>query len=169
MNIRRVFSITLLIGGLIASFLLNVSSSCADNVVSVCVDGSDIADTQFINRMIKDVSRKNSSKVCFVGGSRNDLKFFKNASSLKSASKTDLGSADIIFVKNLKTTINLNKPAFALDCQSLKHCPTCFGVLFWRNGRAMVMIFEERLKKLGIQLPSTYSSYIDSEQYSPCR
>jgi len=169
MNIKKAFSITFIIGSLIISSLITFNSSVAGNVVSVCVDGSNIADTQFINRMIKDISKKGSAKVCFVGGSRNDLKFFKNASSLKSASQSDLGSADIIFVKNLKTQVNFNKPAFALDCQSLKHCPNCFGVLYWRNGRAMVMIFEEKLKKLGIKLPSTYSSYIDSEQYSPCR
>jgi TATA-box binding protein (TBP) (component of TFIID and TFIIIB) len=169
MNIKKAFSITFIIGSLILSSLIDFKSSVAGNVVTVCVDGSNIADTQFINQMIKDISKKSNAKVCFVGGSKNDLKFFKNANSLKDASQSDLNSADIVFVKNLKSTININKPAFALDCQSFKHCPNCFGVLYWRNGRAMVMIFEERLRKLGLKLPSSYNSYIDSEQYSPCR
>jgi len=169
MIIKKLFSVTFIIGSLIIGSLMSCDRSLAGNIVSVCVDGSNIADTQFINQMIKDIAKKNNPKVCFVGGSKDDLKFFKNASSVRNASKSDLGNADIIFVKNLKSDVNFNKPAFALDCQSLKHCPNCFGVLYWRNGRAMVMIFEEKIRKLGIQLPSIYSSYIDSEQYSPCR
>lgn len=137
----------------------------AGDLVSVCSNNKNDIKTKALAKFVSDITGKSNPKLCVVGSSENDLNLFNNA---KKANRSELNSADIVFVKNLQTNVNVGKITFALDCKSLKYCPNCLGVFFVKNGRTMLVIFEEELKKISLKLPSKYNNYIDSRKYLNC-
>ena len=118
---------------------------------------------RILTKLVKDVTKKNSPTVYFIGTDIKDIKLFKELSPLKVVK--EIKNADFIFVKNLKKKIKLNKPTFALDFDSLKYCPDCFGIFSWRNGRPMLIIFKEIIHGSQITLPEEYKYFIDSRKY----
>ncbi len=145
--------------------LLLYESSLAGELISVCSNKNNIK-AKSLAQFVSDITGKSSPKLCVVGSSKNNLNLFTSA---KKASQSELNSADLIFVKDLQQNINIsNKKLIALDCKSLKYCSNCLGVFYFKNGRTMLVIFEEELKKLNLKLPSKYNNYIDSRQFLNC-
>ena len=141
------------------------TSSLAGELISVCSNKNNIK-AKSLAKFVSDITGKGNPKLCVVGSSQNDLNLFNNA---KKTNKSELNSADLIFVKDLQKNINIsNKKIVALDCKSLKYCSNCLGVFYFKNGRTMLVIFEEELKKLNLKLPSKYNNYIDSRQFLNC-
>ncbi len=146
-------------------FLTLYESSLSGELISVCSNKGNIK-AKSLAQFVSDITGKGNPKLCVVGNSQNDLNLFNSA---KKTSKSELNSADLIFVKNLQQNVNIsNKILVALDCKSLKYCPNCLGVFYFKNGRTMLVIFEEELKKLNLKLPSKYNNYIDSRQFLNC-
>jgi len=137
----------------------------AGSLIGVCSTNKNDIKTRALAKFVGDITGKSSPKVCIVSSSKNDLNLFNSA---KNANQSELNGADIVFVKNLQSNVNSGKIMIALDCKSLKYCPNCLGVFYVKNGRTMLVIFEEMLKKLNLKLPSKYNNYVDSKQYVKC-
>ena len=139
--------------------------SHAGELISVCSDKNNVK-AKDLAKFVSDITGKGNPKVCVVGSSQNDLNLFNGA---KKSNMSEINSADIVFVKNLQQNVSINnQKVVALDCKSLKYCPNCLGVFYFKNGRTMLVIFEEELKKLNLKLPSKYNNYIDSRQFLKC-
>ena len=142
-----------------------LNATYGGELISSCSNKGNVK-TKSLAQFISEITGKGNPKVCVVGSSQNDLNLFNDA---KKANLNELNSADLIFVKNLNQKINIgNKKVVALDCKSLKYCPNCLGIFYVKNGRTMLVLFEEELKKLNLKLPSKYNNYVDSKQYLKC-
>ena len=153
--------------GLITLFMAIglLNNALAGDLISTCSDKGSVK-TKALAQFVSEITGKGNPKVCVVGSSQNDLNLFNDA---KKANLNELNSADLIFVKNLSQKINVsNKKVIALDCKSLKYCPHCLGVFYVKNGRTMLVLFEEELKKSNLKLPSKYNNYIDSREFLKC-
>ncbi len=162
---KKLFKFKIFISLVIIVLTVFGNNAQAGDLVAKCTEENKMLNYDFLEKFVKDTFNGNA-KVCEVHSGGDGLNLFKG--SAKPVSISQVNSASIIFVGNLTKQVKFNKPTFALDCKSLKYCPDCFGVFFWKNGRPMVVLFEEVIKRQGLKIPSKYNKYIDSKQYLSC-
>ncbi|WP_457638551.1 hypothetical protein [Persephonella sp.] len=128
------------------------------------IDRATRYEIRILEKLVIDITGKRHPSVYFDGISRNKIRIIKKYSKLKEAK--DGKDADFVFVKNKKKPFNVDKPTLALDFGSLKYCRYCIGVFSWKNGRPMLILFKENLKRFGIHLPEEYRYFIESKSYT---
>ena len=128
------------------------------------IDKSVLYEIKILEKLVKDVTKKNRPSVYFYGVKEKKIILVKKHSSLKQADS--IKDADFIFLKDRKVVFNADKPTLALDFTSLKNCRFCIGVFSWKNGRPILILFQENLNKFRIVLPKEYKYFIESKMLS---
>ncbi len=124
------------------------------------IDKSVIYEVKILEKLVKDITKKKRPYVYFVGLKRQKVSVILKLSTLRQAVNID--KADFIFLKNRKRKFYAYKPTLALDFSSLRHCKYCIGVFSWKNGRPILILFQENLNKFRIVLPKEYDYFIES-------
>ncbi|WP_456403135.1 hypothetical protein [Persephonella sp.] len=143
--------------------LLILTALCFASAFGEQLEGYKKYEVKILSKLVLDVTKKPKPKVYYIGLDGEDIKILKKSKDLSIVN--DIKKADFVFVKNLSKDLKVKKPVFSLDFKSLKYCSSCFGVFSWRNGRPMLIIFEEAIKSMGIKLPEEYDYFIDSKKY----
>ncbi len=128
--------------------------------VGMEVDKSVIYEIKILDKLVRDITKKKHPSVYFLGVEGKKVSLILKLSALKQA--TNIEKADFIFLKNRNKKFYAYKPTLALDFGSLKHCRYCVGVFSWKNGRPILILFQENLNKFRIVLPKEYDYFIES-------
>ncbi|MDQ7056548.1 MAG: hypothetical protein Q9M89_08920 [Persephonella sp.] len=125
------------------------------------IDKSVLYEIKILEKLVIDVTKKRYPSVYFYGVKRERIFLINRYSTLRQAYSID--DADFVFLKNRKNPFKAEKPTLALDFRSLKNCSLCIGVFSWKNGRPILILFQENLNKFRIVLPEEYRYFIESK------
>ncbi|MBK3332106.1 hypothetical protein GWK41_03370 [Persephonella atlantica] len=128
------------------------------------VDKSVLYEIKILEKLVIDVTKKRYPSVYFYGVKKEKIFLINRYSTLRQVYSIE--DADFVFLKNRKNPFKADKPTLALDFRSLKNCGFCIGVFSWKNGRPILILFQENLEKFRIVLPEEYRYFIESKMMS---
>ena len=125
------------------------------------IDRSTRYEIKILEKLVVDITRKRHPIVFFDGLNKRKISLLERYSTLRRTN--NMSEADFVFVKNKNKPFTAYKPTLALDFTSLKNCNYCIGVFSWKNGRPILILFEENLERFNILLPKEYRYFIESK------
>ncbi len=117
---------------------------------------------KILEKISKDITDKNKINVYLIDYNPRLLIRYSTSFVLVK----DCGKADIIIAKtNSKEDLKMchNVPGIALNYSLLKENKIFIGALFWYKGRPNLVFIKSRLERFKIDLPESYSRYIEEQ------
>jgi len=123
-------------------------------------------EVKILEKLFLDLLKKEKVKVFVVGDRgeryrRNVKKFAKKLSIVSSCKEADI-TLIAGFVERIPKDC-LKGLLFSTKKEHIFKFKNCLGALYWKKGRPNLVLIREKLEKHGIELPSEYERFIESE------
>ncbi len=118
-------------------------------------------EVKILEKISIDISKKDKVNVFVLGYNPKYLRKYSKVFKIVQ----DCSIADIIIAKenddNILAQCPRNVPGIALNYALLKEDEIFIGALFWYKGRPNLVFIKSRLEKFRINLPKSYSKFIE--------